>query len=97
MYMQGMAASVTTANKLKAVAIHDFDPSQSDGILTKDYLENAPHTQAQLPFHKGQCFEILTKNVKSWWLYVRCVSTEKEGFIPSICVVPLREDLDNEK
>ena len=97
--MQGMAASVTTAKKVhvRVVAILDFDPSKANGILTQECHEYAPVVHAQLPLCKGQCFEILTKNVKSWWLYVRCVSSEKEGFIPSICVVPLREDLDNEK
>ena len=82
--------------KVKVVAIYDFDPSSTVDILTQDCLKNAPTAQAQLPFYKGQCFEILTRNVKSWWLYVRCVSSQKEGFIPSICVVPLRNDLSNE-
>ena len=85
------------SKKVKVVAVDGFDPSHADGILTQDCLENAPGTQAQLPFHKGQCFEILTKKIKSYWLYVRCISSQKEGFIPSICVVPLREDLDNGK
>lgn len=93
--MQGMAAVASA--KVKVVAIYGFDPSQTDGTLTQDCLKNAPTAQAQLAFHKGQCFEILTKYVKSWWLYVRCVSSQKEGFIPSIYVVPLREDLDIEK
>ena len=93
--MQAMATVIS--KKVKVVAIYDFDPSNSVGVLTKDCLENAPTTQAQLPFCKGQCFEILTRNVKSWWLYVRCLSSQKEGFIPSICVVPLRDGLSNEK
>ena len=92
-----MAASVTIAKKVRVVAIHDFDPRQADAILTQDCLKNPPNIQAQLPLSRGQCLEILTKNVKSWWLYVRCVFSEKEGFIPSICVVPLREDVDDEK
>ena len=95
--LQGMAASVTTAKKVRVVAIHDFDPLQADAILTQDCLKNPPSIQAQLPLSRGQCLEILTKNVKSWWLYVRCVFSEKEGFIPSTCVVPLREDVDDEK
>ena len=91
-------ATTVTSKKVKVVAIYDFDPSQTDGnILTEDCLKDTPTAEAQLLFHKGQCFEILTKNIKSWWLYVRCVSSQKEGFIPSFCVVPLREDLDNEK
>ena len=95
--LQGMAASVTTAKKVRVVAIHDFDPLQADAILTQDCLKNPPSIQAQLPLSRGQCLEILTKNIKSWWLYVRCVFSEKEGFIPSTCVVPLREDVDDEK
>ena len=88
--------AATGRKRVKVVAIYDFDPSQTDdGILTQEQLKDAPNAQSQLPFHKGQHFEILTKNIKSWWLYVRCVSSEEEGFIPSICVVPLKEDLDN--
>ena len=93
--MQAMATVMS--KKLKVVAIDDFDPSNTVGVLTQDCLQNAPIAQAQLLFCKGQCFEILTTNIKSWWLYVRCVSSQKEGFIPSICVVPLREDLNDEK
>lgn len=90
--MQAMATK-----RVKVVALHDFDPSDTVGVLTQDCLENAPTSQAQLPFCKGQSFEILTRNIKSFWLYVRCVSSQKEGFIPSICVVPLREDLNEER
>ena len=93
--MQSMATVIS--KKVRVVAIYDFDTSHTVGVLTQDCLENAPTAQAQLSFYKGQCFEILTRNIKSWWLYVRCVSSQKEGFIPSICVVPLREDLDDEK
>lgn len=89
--------ATVVSKKVKVVAIDDFDPSQTDGVLTQDCLKNAPTAQAQLQCQRGQCFVILTKNVKSWWLYVRCVSSQNEGFIPSICVVPLRDDLDNEK
>ena len=83
--------------KVKVVAVCDFDPSQNyDSIVTQEQLKDAPDGQTLLSFNKGQCFEILTKKIKSCWLYVKCVSFENEGFIPSMCVVPLKEELENE-
>ena len=91
-----MAAGVIW-NKVKVVAVCDFDPSQNhEAIVTQEQLKDAPDVQTLLSFNKGKCFEILTKNIKSCWLYVRCLSSENEGFIPSMCVVPLKEDLENE-
>ena len=91
--------AATVRKKVRVVAVQDFDPSQpNDSIFTQELVKDAPEAQVQLSFHKGQCFEVLTKNIKGWWLYVRCVSSDQEeGFIPSICVVPLKEDLDDEK
>ena len=95
--MQVFLMAAAGWKKVKVVAIHDFVPSQTDdNILTQEQLNNAPDAKAQLSFYKGQCFEILTKNIKSWWLYVRCVASEREGFVPSTCVVPLKEDLEDE-
>ena len=84
--------------KVRVIAVEDFDPLQHDnGILMYELVKDAPKREAQLSFHKGQCFEILTKNVKSWWLYVRCTTSgSEEGFIPSTFVVPLKEDLGGE-
>ena len=82
---------------VKVVAIRNFDPLENnDSFLTQEQLKDAPNVQNQIFFRKGQCFEILTKSVKCWWLYVRCPSSRKEGFIPSVCVIPLREDLQSE-
>lgn len=85
--------------KVRVIAVEDFDPFQHDnGILTYELVKDAPKREAQLSFHKGQCFEILTKNVKSWWLYVRCTTSgSEEGFIPSAFVVPLKEDLGGDR
>lgn len=82
---------------VKVVAICNFDPLENnDSFLTQEQLKDAPNVQNQIFFRKGQCFEILTKSVNCWWLYVRCPSSRKEGFIPSVCVIPLREDLQSE-
>lgn len=82
---------------VKVVAIRNFDPLENnDSFLTQEQLKDAPNVQNQIFFRKGQCFEILTKSVNCWWLYVRCPSSRKEGFIPSVCVIPLREDLQSE-
>ncbi|KAK2566746.1 Multidrug resistance-associated protein 1 [Acropora cervicornis] len=87
----------TTWKGVKVVAIRNFDPLENnDSFLTQEQLKDAPNVQNQMFFRKGQCFEILTKSVKCWWLYVRCPSSRKEGFIPSVCVIPLREDLQGE-
>ncbi|CAH3177882.1 unnamed protein product [Porites lobata] len=85
--------------KVRVIAVEDFDPFQHDNsILTYELVKDAPKREAQLSFHKGQCFEILTKNVKSWWLYVRCTTSgSEEGFIPSTFVVPLKEDLGGDR
>ncbi|XP_022801988.1 multidrug resistance-associated protein 1-like isoform X2 [Stylophora pistillata] len=92
-----MASSIVTAKKVRVVAIQDFNPLHADGVLTQECLENPPDIQAQLPLSKGQSFEILTKSIKSCWLYVRCLLSQKEGFIPSILCAPLREDVDDNK
>ena len=78
---------------VKVVAMLDFDASQSEPTLRQKWMQNAPDTSSQLSFSKGQCFELLDKDIK-WWLFVRCVESQTEGFVPSICVVPIRMDLD---
>ena len=79
-------------NNLLAIGISVHKPNEEDDHES----QQAPYVSAQLSVALGEKFEVLGKNV-DWWLYVKCISSGEEGYIPSTCVAPLKDDLTNEE
>ena len=81
---------------LLVVAVSSHDPNQDDDLKAVEAVFTAPDISAQLPVKRGDKFEVLGREV-NWWLYVKHLESEKKGYIPSTCVVPLKDDLTNEE
>ena len=83
-------------NDLLVIAVSAHDPNQEDDLKTQEAVDTAPDVSAQLSVKRGEKFEVLGRDV-DWWLYVKHIGSGEKGYIPSTCVVPLRDDLTNEE
>ena len=81
---------------LLVVAVNEHKPKEEDDLETQQAVDTAPDLSAQLSVAHGEKFELLGRDV-DWWLYVKKVSSGEKGYIPSTCVVPLKDDLTNEE
>ncbi|KAK2566616.1 Multidrug resistance-associated protein 1 [Acropora cervicornis] len=84
-----------TLKVLKVVAVSVHDPHHVDDSEHDDAALTAPDIASQLPVKTGDTFEVFGRDV-NWWLYVKHLESEKKGYIPSTCVVPMKEDAANE-
>ena len=83
-------------NNLLVIGINVHKPNEEDDLGSQQAVDTAPDVSAQLPVALGEKFEVLGKNI-DWWLYVKCMDSGEKGYIPSTCVVPLKDDLTNEE
>ena len=83
-------------NNLLVIGINVHKPNEEDDLESQQAVDTAPDVSAQLPVALGAKFEVLGKNI-DWWLYVKCMGSGEKGYIPSTCVVPLKDDLTNEE
>ena len=83
-------------NVLVVIAFNDHKPNEDDDLESEEAVDTAPDLSAQLSVESGEKFEVLGRDV-DWWLYVKRVSDGEKGYIPSTCVVPLKDDLTNEE
>ena len=85
-----------TLKVLKVVAVSVHDPHHVDDSEHDDAALTAPDIASQLSVKTGDTFEVFGRDV-NWWLYVKHLESEKKGYIPSTCVVPMKEDAANEE
>ena len=81
---------------LLVIAVSAHDPNQDDDLEAEEAVFTAPDVSAQLTVKRGEKFEVLGRDV-DWWLYVKHLGSEEKGYIPSTCVVPLKDDMTNEE
>jgi len=81
---------------LLVIAINEHRPKDDDDLETEEAVYTAPDLSAQLTVKRSDKFEVLGGAV-DWWLYVKHLGSEEKGYIPSTCVVPLKDDLTNEE
>ena len=80
-----------TSEKLLLLAVCDHNAQEDDEIEGTEATSFAPDVSAQLAVCTGETFSF--SGDVSWWLHVRSDKTGQQGYVPSTCVVPLREDL----
>ena len=85
-----------TEKSLVVIAVSTHDPNQDDDLETEETVFTAPDISAQLVVKRGDKFDVLGRDV-DWWLYVKHLDSGEKGYIPSSCVVPLKDDLTNEE
>ncbi|KAL9964378.1 hypothetical protein ACROYT_G028009 [Oculina patagonica] len=85
-----------TKKDLLVIAVSVHDPNQDDDLETQEAVDTAPDVSAQLSVKRGEKFEVLGRDV-DWWLYVKHVGSGEKGYIPSTCVVPLKDDMTHEE
>lgn len=83
-------------NDLLVIGISVHKPNEEDDLESRQAVDTAPDLSAQLSVELGEKFEVLGRDV-DWWLYVKRISSGEKGYIPSTCVVPLKDDLTNEE
>ena len=88
--------AVQDKNDLLVIGISVHKPNEEDDLESQQAVDTAPDVSAQLSVEVGEKFEVLGRDV-DWWLYVKCISSGEKGYIPSTCVVPLKDDLTNEE
>ena len=81
---------------LFVVAVQKHKPNEEDDLESEQAVNTSPNVAAQLSVEIGEKFEVLGRDV-DWWLYVKQVSSGEKGYIPSTCVVPLKDDLTQEE
>ena len=81
---------------LIVVAVQIHKPNEEDDLEAEETVNTSPDVSAQLSVEIGEKFEIRGRNV-DWWLYVKKVDSGEKGYIPSTCVVPLKDDLTQEE
>lgn len=79
-------------NSFRILALCDYDPVHGGGPRIEEALQEAPKDAFQLSFLQGQSFEVVGSEA-SWWLYVKGISGQDEGYVPSACFAPIRKDL----
>ena len=81
---------------LCVIAVTSHDPNNDDDLKAQEAVFTAPDLSAQLSVNRGERFQVLDRDV-GWWLYVRDVHSDRKGYIPSTCVVPIKDDLTTEE
>ena len=81
---------------LLVIAVNEHKPNEDDDLKAQEAVYTAPDLSAQLSVERGDKFEVLGGAV-DWWLYVKHLGSEEKGYIPSTCVVPLKDDLTDDE
>lgn len=83
-------------NNLVVIAVSEHKLDIDDDKKTEEAASKAPDVSSQLTVEKGNKFYVLGGDV-DWWLYVKRFGGEEKGYIPSSCVVPLKDDLTDKQ
>ncbi|XP_029207815.1 multidrug resistance-associated protein 1-like [Acropora millepora] len=83
-------------NNLVVIAVNEHKRDVDDDKKTEEAVSTAPDASSQLTVGKGDKFDVLGGDV-DWWLYVKRFGGEEKGYIPSSCVVPLKDDLTDKQ
>ena len=83
-------------NKLLVIALSDYDPHKNDIPPHEEAIQTAPDASVQLSFKCGEKFEVAEGDL-NWWLFVKSLKTEKQGYIPSTLVAPIKENLTEQE
>ena len=94
--MSDLSVMGESRKALLVIAVNEHKPKDHDDLETEEAVYTAPDLSAQLSVERGDKFEVLGGDV-DWWLYVKHLGSGEKGYIPSTCVVPLRDDLDNDE
>ncbi|XP_031568469.1 multidrug resistance-associated protein 1-like [Actinia tenebrosa] len=89
--------ALTEESTFYILALCDYDPVHGGGSKVEESINEAPSSAFQLSFTCGQTFEVVGSDIINWWLYVKGVSGQDEGYIPSVCFAPLRKDISAEE
>ena len=81
---------------LLVIAVSEHKPKDDDDLRTEQAVYTAPDLSAQLSVERGDKFDVLGGDV-NWWLYVKHLGSGEKGYIPSTCVVPLKDDVTEEE
>ena len=81
---------------LLVIAVCEHKPNYDDDLKTEEAVYTAPDLSAQLSVERGDKFDVFGGDVK-WWLYVKHLGSGEKGYIPSTCVVPLKDDVTEEE
>lgn len=79
---------------LLVIAVKEHLPKEDNDLQAEEAV--APELSAQLLVKNRDKFEVLG-GIVDWWLYVKNIKSEEKGYIPSTCVVPLKDDLTDEE
>ena len=77
---------------ITVIGVRIRNPREDDDLGATEAVSTAPDLSVQLEVHRGEKFEVQGRQV-DWWLYGKSLKSGKQGYIPSVCVVPLRDDL----
>ena len=80
-------------SNLQVFSLFDYKPDKDNEVPNTSTTETS---RKSLTVFKGQRFEVLNDEI-DWWLVVRSLATQEEGFIPSTCVAPLKRDLTDKQ
>jgi hypothetical protein len=92
---QQVTANTKHTKDLVVLAVQRYCPIEDDEPEYEEVEKTAPQLSAQLLIEKGKRYNVIGS--VDWWLYVKCMDTDKCGYIPSTFVVPLRSDLSTEE
>lgn len=81
---------------LLVIAVSEHKPKYDDDLKTEEAVYTAPDLSAQLSVERGDKFDVLGGDV-NWWLYVKHLDSGEKGYIPSTCVVPLKDNVTEEE
>ena len=81
---------------LLVIAVSEHKPKEDDDLETEEAVYTAPDLSAQLSVERGDRLEVLGGDV-DWWLYAKHLGSGEKGYIPSTCVMPLKDDLTNDE
>lgn len=81
---------------LVVIAVSEHKPRNENDEAKEEVVDAAPDVSSQLVVKKGDKFDLLGGDL-DWWLYVKQFGGEEKGYIPSYCVVPLKDDLTDEQ
>ena len=90
--MNNQDTRMADEKSVTVLAVRFHNPKEDDDLEAAEAVNTAPDLSVQLEVHRGQKFQVLGGDV-DWWLYVTSLKSGEKGYIPSTCVVPLKENL----
>lgn len=85
----------TKPQNLVVIVLRSYYPELADDPDVEEASKTAPDQGVQLLAKRGKKFEVL--GPVGWWLYVKSLDTGEMGYIPSLNVAPITDDLSCEE